>query len=89
MRISLWKEDLSALVIVAIAGGAIGLIDQREPQIVAETTKAADEKKEALYLSHPLGTTWILQAGNDAKGDPIYNPKRRHSMAADLTGRTK
>lgn len=93
MKFSLLKEDMAVLAIICIAGAAIGLIEKPQPKVSAEIQRRAEEKKQDLppqvYFTHPLGTTWVLQAGNDSHGDPIVDPQRRHSMVGDLTERKK
>jgi len=87
-----WREWLAMVVVGIILALAAGC-DYQAAKATAEIIQRADEKKQELppqvYFDNPLGSTWVLQAGNDAKGNQILNPRSRYSFAADLTKRTK
>lgn len=86
IKISLWKEDaLAALVFASFMIGAPLLVLSLDRQVPLPKTQPVQRER---VIDNPLGTTWIEQSGNDAKGRHMQ-PRRHYTFAADLTRERK
>lgn len=93
-RVSWWAVVF--LILLIIGNLALSGCDLEAAQATHESVMNSQARKEQLppegrvnsyLLSQPVGTTWILQAGNDGLGRQIRNPQRRYTQSADFTER--